>query len=66
MHFEILRRRKENQREKKKKEKKGEQNLSQKEHHFLIKEGRSCIPKSSHTQITSEGEVRSLTSVYNR
>ena len=36
------------------------------EYHFLIKEGRSCIPKSSHTQITSEGEVGSLTSVYNK
>ena len=27
---------------------------------------RSCIPKGSHTQIISEGEVRSLTSVYNK
>ena len=30
------------------------------------KERRSCIPKSSYTQIISEGEVRSLTSVYNK
>ena len=30
------------------------------------KERRSCIPKSSYTQIISEGEVRSLISVYNK
>ena len=33
---------------------------------FEEKGRRSCIPKSSYTQIISEGEVRSLISVYNK
>ena len=50
---------------KKRKEKKREQNPSQ-NNITLTKEGKSCIPKSSHYQITSEGPVRSLPSVFNK
>ena len=58
---------KENQRERKTREK-GERGkiLAKKPTSFEEKERRSCIPKSSYTQIISEGEVRSLTSVYNK
>ena len=52
-------------REKKRKEKKREQNPSQ-NNITLTKEGKSCIPKSSHYQITFEGPVRSLPSVFNK
>ena len=58
---------KKEQGEKRKKRKRREnKNLSQEQYHFLIKEGRSCIAKSSHTEITSEAEVRSLTSASNK
>ena len=40
--------------------------LAKKPTSFEEKERRSCIPKSSYTQIISEGELRSLTSVYNK
>ena len=40
--------------------------LAKKPTSFEEKERRSCIPKDSHTQIISEGEVRSLISVYNK
>ena len=55
--------------EKTREKRKGEEERAKRKpkgHHFLIKEGRSCITKSSHTQITSENKVRSLTSIYNK
>ena len=54
--------------ERKKTREKGERGkiLAKKPTSFEEKERRSCIPKSSYTQIISEGEVRSLISVYNK
>ena len=40
--------------------------LAKKPTSFEEKKRRSCIPKSSYTQIISKGEVRSLISVYNK
>ena len=62
--FEILR--KEKTREKRERKEEKEEQVLAKTNIFWRKERKSCIPISSHTQIISEGEVRSLISVYNK
>ena len=58
--------RKEKETREKERKEKGRRNQTKKTNILWRKERRSCILKSSYTQITSEGEVRSLTSVYNK